>query len=71
MNTSTYVVNFSYFGIPTSHTIADSGLSITDSPLSMSYCEGVTGRLRPLSAPLTAAMFEETRSVNLSRNIII
>ena len=33
----------------------------------MSYCEGVTGRLgragRPLSAPLTAGMFDETRSL--------
>ena len=50
-----------------SHTIADSGFSLTDSPLSMSYCEGVTGRLgragRPLSAPLTAGMFDEARSL--------
>ena len=49
------------------HTIADSGFSLTDSPLSMSYCEGVTGRLgragRPLSAPLTAGMFDEARSL--------
>ena len=47
------------------HTIAESGFSITDCPLSLSYCEGVTGRLgragRPLSAPLTAGMFDETR----------
>ena len=47
------------------HTIPDSGFSLTDSPLSMSYCEGVTGRLgragRPLSAPLTVGMFDETR----------
>ena len=39
----------------------------------MSYCEGVTGRLRPLSAPLTPGphlMFEETRSVKLSRCLL-